>query len=122
LKAYQSLELKVFIPKSKIKELSTFPFEFRVRGKIFYGFVVKKNGGFFAYQNLCRHLPITLNVDDGQLLDHDKNFLQCRMHGAQYEIETGHCVAGPCVGANLFKLEMEEETSRLVVHIPENLK
>lgn len=30
--------------------------------------------------------------------------IQCATHGALFEIETGHCIAGPCLGQNLQKI------------------
>ncbi len=117
---YESLELRIFIAKRKLKELTTFTFQFRVRGKVFQGFVVRKNGRFFAYQNLCRHLPITLDLNDNKIVDQCQKYLQCHMHGAQYEIETGFCIAGPCIGASLIRLEIKEEAKRLVILIPKN--
>jgi nitrite reductase/ring-hydroxylating ferredoxin subunit len=33
----------------------------------------------------------------------------CRSHGAQFDISTGLCVAGPCVGAHLRSLAVRIE-------------
>lgn len=111
----------VYIPKKKIKELSGYSFEVKIKGKIFRGFVVCKNGKFYAYQNLCLHLPVTLDLEDSQFFTHDKDFLQCHMHGAMYEIETGFCVGGPCPGTRLIHLPLQEDEHRLVIKIPHHL-
>ncbi len=95
-------------------------FEARNRGKIFQGFVLKKNDKFFVYQNLCKHLPVTLDLADDQFFTHDKTHFQCHMHGAMFELETGFCVAGPCQGDRLNQLEITEEDTRLVIKIPDN--
>lgn len=107
----------IIVAKSGFKDLTTRTFEQRIGGKIFQGFVVKKNDKFYAYQNLCQHLPITLDLKDNQFFSHDKRFLQCHMHGALYEVESGLCVSGPCHGAKLIALEVEEEETKLLIKI-----
>jgi nitrite reductase/ring-hydroxylating ferredoxin subunit len=64
--------------------------------------------GFRAYQNRCRHLPVSLDWGDGEVLDESGDLLQCRTHGALYRIEDGLCVAGPCKGHTLIPVEVEE--------------
>ena len=108
-------------PKSdgpKSDEVFAKPFQAKIKGKIFQGILVRKDGQFFAYQNLCQHLPITLDLQDGQFLTHDRNFLQCHMHGAMYELNTGLCIAGPCEGARLKGLEIEEDEQQVVIKLP----
>lgn len=114
------LEVVVVVSKKNFEELSARPFQAKLRGRLFHGIVVKKGGKYYAYQNLCQHLPITLDLQDGEFFTHDKSHLQCHMHGAMYEIETGYCTAGPCQGATLNALALKEEESRLVIRIPEN--
>lgn len=94
-------------------------FKTKVRGKVFQGFVVKKGGKYYAYQNLCMHLPITLDLNDDDFFTYDKAHLQCHMHGAMYVVETGVCIAGPCEGTTLVSLEVLEEETRLVIRVPE---
>ncbi len=109
------------VPKKGFREGSARSFSTKIKGRVFQGLVVKKNGKYFAYQNLCQHLPITLDLKDDNFFTHDRKFLQCHMHGAMYELETGHCVAGPCEGANLVLLPVVEEESRLIVQIPQTI-
>lgn len=109
----------VVVPKKGFDELSVKLFEAKVKGKIVKGFVLKKNGRFFVYQNLCKHLPVTLDLGDGGLFTHDKAHFQCHMHGAMYELETGYCVAGPCQGARLNQFDLVEEEARLVIRVTE---
>lgn len=111
----------VAISKKNFAELTARSFTTKVRGKLFRGFVVRKGNKFFAYQNLCQHLPITLDLNDDDFFTYDRLFLQCHMHGAMYDIETGQCVAGPCQGSQLTALEIEEEENRLVIRVPDNL-
>lgn len=97
---------------------ATKKFHWTEKGKTQEGFVVRKGDEFHAYANLCRHLPISLDLNDNRFLSHDKQYLQCHMHGALYEIATGLCIGGPCVGASLLKLDVEEEETQLVITIP----
>ena len=39
----------------------------------------------------------------------DRSLLMCRSHGACFDISTGLCVAGPCVGANLQSIAIRVE-------------
>ena len=94
-------------------------FEAKIKGKLVQGFVVKKGKEFFAYRNVCQHLPVTLDLMDDNFFTHDKRHLQCHMHGAMYEVETGFCVAGPCQGARLSSLPILVEPARIVVTIPD---
>ena len=110
----------VVVSKKKLAgaEPASYAFETKIRGKIVKGLVVKKNGRYFAYHNLCKHLPVTLDLNDGAFFTHDKSHLQCHMHGAMYEVETGFCVAGPCQGARLSTLIIAEEENQLVITFP----
>ncbi len=83
---------------------------------------MRKKGTYFPYLNRCRHLPVTLDLEDNQFFNHDQSALQCHMHGAVYEIETGLCVGGPCVGASLRALSFEEEGDQLVIAIPDEIE
>lgn len=107
------------VPKKKFEEGQGRSFTARVAGRKFKGFVVKKNGQYYAYENVCQHLPIPLDLEDDNFFSYDKSQLQCQMHGALYEIETGLCTGGPCLGAKLRKLNFKEETQRLLIEIPE---
>jgi nitrite reductase/ring-hydroxylating ferredoxin subunit len=69
-------------------------------------FIARFGKKYFAYENSCPH--------SGQRLDWEKaNFyepnymktLMCGKHGAQFEVETGLCISGPCKGESLKKVE-----------------
>jgi len=74
----------------------------------------------FAYLNVCKHLPVTLDLNDDNFFTFDKAFLQCHMHGAMYEIETGYCVGGPCLGARLDALSLAETEDELLITVPDS--
>jgi len=82
----------------------TKPFNFERDGKRIDAFLARFEGGFYAYENVCRHLPVSLDYDDGQFFNREKNFLVCRTHGALYHPTNGKCVVGPCGGESLFPI------------------
>jgi nitrite reductase/ring-hydroxylating ferredoxin subunit len=71
-------------------------------------FAVGKRGRLFLYRNRCPHLGLPLNWVPDQFLDHDSELIQCASHGALFRIDSGQCVAGPCAGEHLGKIEFEE--------------
>jgi len=62
---------------------------------------VKRDGQIYVYLNWCPHLGIELNFQPDVFLDSDNQFIQCANHGALFEIDSGHCLSGPCSGENL---------------------
>jgi len=71
------------------------------------GFVVQKDGQFFACKNNCPHTGAPLDWIEHQFLDLDGELIQCAVHDARFTIHDGACVAGPCSGDFLQKLEIE---------------
>ena len=74
--------------------------EFRV-GRRERFFVVRRGAEIFAYVNLCPHQGVSLEWKDDTFLTYDKTMILCGTHGALFEIETGICLAGPCLGRGL---------------------
>ena len=64
-------------------------------------FVVERDGHYYGYRNRCPHLGVELNWLEDQFLDRDQALIQCATHGALFIIESGECVAGPCLGQAL---------------------
>lgn len=67
-------------------------------------FITQRDGCFYAYQNLCPHLQVELEFLENQFLDRDQEYIECSTHGALFQVETGHCISGPCVGQSLEKV------------------
>lgn len=59
-------------------------------------FLVKKNTLIYAYYNQCPHTGANLNWNENQFLDISSQYIQCSLHFAQFKIETGECIYGPC--------------------------
>ena len=81
-------------------------FAFEREGVAREGFVARFRGKVVAYENVCRHLPLSLDYDDGRFFSGDGRHFACQTHGAIYEPLTGVCVRGPCEGARLKALKI----------------
>lgn len=69
-------------------------------------FITQRDGMFYAYQNLCPHLQTELEFLENQFLDQDQEYIECSTHGALFNVETGECISGPCVGESLNKVNI----------------
>ena len=76
-------------------------FDIKIKRKVQSVFLIHKNGAFFAYYNQCPHTGATLEWQQDQFLDLDKELIQCATHDALFLIDTGECIAGPCTGEQL---------------------
>ncbi|GIX26525.1 MAG: Rieske iron-sulfur protein [Burkholderiales bacterium] len=77
-------------------------------------FAIRHGGRVYAYVNRCAHLGIELDWQEGRFFDDSGVYLICSMHGALYAPETGRCVAGPCKGAFLTPVAVEEADDMVV--------
>jgi nitrite reductase/ring-hydroxylating ferredoxin subunit len=73
----------------------------------FRGFVVREGDDVYAYQNFCVHVGHPLNWVPDSFLTKDRKKIICASHGAVYEIDSGLCVKGPCVGKSLNKVDVD---------------
>ncbi len=83
-------------------------FSFEVDGATVEAFVVQRDGEVFAYRNSCPHTGATLDWIEHQFLDLDQAFIQCAVHDARFEMDTGLCIAGPCSGESLQPIAVEQ--------------
>jgi nitrite reductase/ring-hydroxylating ferredoxin subunit len=59
--------------------------------------IVRTVGGeVYGYVNSCPHQRSWLNIGAGQFFSRDRAFLRCGRHGANFEIDSGLCISGPC--------------------------
>lgn len=72
---------------------------------------VRRHGKVYLYRNRCPHRAITLNWEQDAVLDPSASLIQCAHHGAQFLIESGECVAGPCEGEALQALGCQEDAA-----------
>ena len=79
------------------------------------GFAIRSAGRACAYVNRCPHMGTELDWQPGEFFDVAGLYLVCSTHGAMFEPATGYCVAGPCRGASLERLEVRESGGRVVL-------
>jgi nitrite reductase/ring-hydroxylating ferredoxin subunit len=71
-------------------------------------FAIRKAGRVHGYLNRCAHVAMELDWQEGVFFDSSGRDLICSTHGATYEPASGRCLGGPCSGAALVKLRLEE--------------
>jgi nitrite reductase/ring-hydroxylating ferredoxin subunit len=92
----------------ELQKNRTLKFTFVEEGIKREGFLAWFNQQPVAYENVCRHIPISLDYGDNRFFSADGQHIICQNHGAMYEPLTGLCVRGPCQGAKLRALEVEQ--------------
>lgn len=91
----------------ELRRQQSIKFKFRREGIKRDGFAALFEGQVIVYENICRHLPISIDYADNRFFTGDGKSIICQTHGAVYEPLTGLCVRGPCEGASLFKVPFE---------------
>jgi len=87
----------------------------------FRGFVVRQGDDVYAYQNFCVHVGHPLNWMPDGFLTKDRKAIICASHGAMYEIDSGRCVAGPCVGKSLRQVDIAVREGMIYVTGPTSM-
>lgn len=64
-------------------------------------FVIRRGEAVHGYVNACPHQGVPLDWNPDVFLSFDKSVIQCATHGAQFRVEDGECLAGPCLGSAL---------------------
>jgi nitrite reductase/ring-hydroxylating ferredoxin subunit len=77
------------------------------------GFVIRFRGRASAYVNRCPHLGTELDWQPGDFFEESGLYLVCSTHGAIFEPGTGKCVAGPCRGASLERVQVREREGQV---------
>jgi nitrite reductase/ring-hydroxylating ferredoxin subunit len=63
--------------------------------------IVRRGDRAYGWVNSCPHAWVPLDIEEGQFLDLFRTHILCANHGAQFDIESGYCVLGPCRGKRL---------------------
>jgi nitrite reductase/ring-hydroxylating ferredoxin subunit len=77
---------------------------FALPGKRRGVFAVRRGQQAYVYLNWCPHAGAELEYAKDRFLSADRERIVCFAHGAHFAIETGACVAGPCMGQKLKQL------------------
>jgi nitrite reductase/ring-hydroxylating ferredoxin subunit len=64
-------------------------------------FIVRWDKQVFGYVNSCPHQGTHLDWERNQFFDGEGKRLLCGKHGAAFEVATGLCIEGPCLGRSL---------------------
>lgn len=81
---------------------------FVVPGRRYKVIVLRRGARVFGWRDLCPHYaggtPMAWKRD--AYLNGDGTYLACHAHGAWFDIETGACVQGPCLGKRLTRVPL----------------
>lgn len=86
-------------------------------GKPQAALALRYQGRVYGYVNACRHIPIELDLEDGNIFDLSGQYLVCSMHGALYLPNNGRCVSGPCHGQSLQALPLTEADGQVWLNV-----
>lgn len=70
-------------------------------------FVVRKYGRLYGWRDACPHYggtPMAWRKD--AYVNADGTRIVCAAHGAQFDMRTGACTLGPCLGQSLDRIEL----------------
>jgi nitrite reductase/ring-hydroxylating ferredoxin subunit len=74
----------------------------------FTGLVAVRQGdNVYVYENACPHIGTPLDWTPDRFLSVDGRHLICATHGAEFTIDTGQCISGPCRGDQLTPVKVE---------------
>lgn len=69
--------------------------------------LARTNGKLFAYRNECPHMNLPLANRSKAVINKEQNHLMCIQHAAEFSLENGLCVKGPCIGMKLEPVSIE---------------
>ena len=78
-------------------------------------FAVRRGVRINVYVNSCPHIGTPLDWAPDRFLSHDRTRIVCAMHGAEFTIDDGHCIAGPCLGDRLEAVMIEVRDGEILV-------
>lgn len=105
--------MEVLHEAARLAEGASVRFRITLDGVQRDAFAIRWRGGLYAYVDSCRHQARSLSHGDGHVLDAAEGLLVCRHHGARYAPASGLCTEGPCRGARLTALSLEERGGAL---------
>ena len=78
-------------------------------------FAVRQAGTVYAYLNSCPHIGVPLDWLPNRFLSTNGQRIICAMHGAEFTIADGQCIAGPCLGDHLQPVPVRIEGDMVLV-------
>lgn len=82
-------------------------------------FLVRKSGRIYAWENACPHYAngARMNWKKDAFLSADGSRIMCSAHGALFEITSGVCELGPCLGKRLAPVRLTIGTHDIFYHL-----
>ena len=81
-------------------------------------FAVRQGDAVRVYVNACPHIGTPLDWVPDRFLSADGSRIICATHGAEFRIEDGECLRGPCLGDALDAVLIQINDG--VVFVPED--
>ncbi len=81
--------------------------------------LVRQGGGLHAWRDACPHVdgaPMAWRKD--AYLNGDRSRIVCSAHGAQFDIATGLCMLGPCLGQSLTRVPLTVDDGEVFLASP----
>lgn len=78
-------------------------------------FAVRRGKQVFVYVNSCPHIGTSLNLMPDRFLSADGALIVCVTHGAEFRIEDGYCLRGPCSGDRLEAVPVRIEDGTVLI-------
>ncbi|MDD2893034.1 MAG: PfkB family carbohydrate kinase [Halothiobacillaceae bacterium] len=104
----------VLCPLNSLPDPGSRGFEVDDDGTMRAIFVVRKGMDVYGYLNVCPHLGVKLNESADAFLDEDGRHVRCALHGALFDLADGRCIAGPCLGAFLTRIDIDVQRGQLI--------
>lgn len=80
-------------------------------------FLVRQGDAVRGYLNRCPHMGNRLDWAPHRFLNRARDLILCASHGAVFELQSGLCVGGPCLGRTLPSLRVEVVSGQVFVHL-----
>lgn len=82
-------------------------------------FVVRRGESVKGYINRCPHQEASLSWRSNEYLNAEGSRIVCSAHGAQFDIDSGHCALGPALGRSLVPVAITAaDDGELQAHLP----
>lgn len=78
--------------------------------------ILRDDNGIHGWLNVCPHQGRALNWAPGKFLWDDAGHLVCAAHGAVFRMPDGVCIGGPCKGACLTAVPVDERDDQIVAY------
>jgi nitrite reductase/ring-hydroxylating ferredoxin subunit len=78
-------------------------------------FVIRRGAEVRAYRDCCPHEGSRMAWRRHEYLNAERDRIVCGVHGAQFDIDSGVCTLGPCLGRALERLQIFIEDEWVVL-------